>query len=122
MDKKLINAVARQMGGIATLRESASDICTYGASCGFNGFIYHTETEAFTKKNHALIMELLSECADDTGINALELLSGFNCFKNMTDVEIFDGLMNPMSDDRTTVYNGLAWFALEEAARSFENN
>ena len=83
MDKKLINAVARQMGGIATLRESASDICTYGASCGFNGFIYHTETEAFTKKNHALIMELLSECADDTGINALELLSGFNCFKNI---------------------------------------
>ena len=122
MNKKLILAVAKQMGGTSNLKESASDICNHGASGGFNGFIYYVETEAFTKNNHTLIMELLSECADDIGINAFELLSGFNCFKNMTDIEIFEGLMNSRSDDRTTVYNGLAWFALEEAARSFENN
>ena len=122
MNKKLVTAVAKQMGGIAALKESASDICNHGAAGGFIGFIYYTEPEAFTKKHHALIMQLLSEYADDIGCNVLELLSGFNCFKNMTDAEIFEGLMKPKSDDRTTIYNGLAWFALEEAAKSFENN
>ena len=60
MNKKLINAVAKQMGGMSNLKESASDICNYGGASGFTGFIYYVETEAFTKKNHTLIMELLS--------------------------------------------------------------
>jgi hypothetical protein len=122
MDKKLINAVAKQIGGMANLKESASDICNYGASGGVSGFIYYTETDAFTKRNHALIMELLNNYADDMGTNALELLSGFNCFKDMTEHEIFDGLMNPKSDDRPTIYNGLAWFALEEVSRYIGEN
>lgn len=122
MNKKLINAVAKQMGGMANLKDHASDICNYGASGGVSGFIYYTETEAFTKRNHALIMELLNNYADDMGSNALELLSGFNCFKDMKEHEIFDGLMNPKSDDRTTIYNGLAWFALEEVARYIEGD
>jgi len=122
MNKKLINAVARQIGGIKELKNHASDICNYGAAGGFNGFIYYTDTVAFTKKNHALIMELLNNYADDMGVNVLELLSGFNCFKGMNEHEIFDGLMNPRSDDRTTIYNGLAWFALEEVSSFIDNN
>lgn len=122
MNKKLINAVAKQMGGMANLKESASDICNYGASGGVSGFIYYSDTEAFTKRNHELIMELLNNYADDMGVNALELLNGFNCFKDKEEHEIFDGLMNPESDDRTTIYNGLAWFALEEVARYIEEN
>jgi len=122
MNKKLIAAVAKQMGGMKNLKESAADICNHGASGGVDGFIYYTETEAFTKRNHALIMQMLNDCADDMGTNAIELLSSFNCFNGMSDAEIFDGLMNPKSDDRTTIYNGLAWFALEEAARYIEEN
>jgi hypothetical protein len=30
--------------------------------------------------------------------------------------------MNPKSDYRTAVYNGLAWFALEAVARYIEEN
>jgi len=120
MDKKLINAVAKQMGGMANLKESAADICKHGASGGVAGFIYYTETEAFTKRNFTKIIVLLNEYADDMGTNAIELLKGFNCFKNMSNAEIFDGLTNSKSDDMATVYNGLAWFALEEAARSLE--
>ena len=122
MNKKLINAVAKQMGGMVNLKGHDSDIYNYGAAGGFNGFMYYAETDAFTIKNHTLIMELLNEYADDIGVNVLQLLSGFNCFKNMSDAEIFDGLMNPNSDDRAAIYNGLAWFALEEAARYFEKN
>ena len=122
MNKKLINAVAKQMGGMANLKKSASDICNYGAAGGFNGFIYYTDTVAFTKRNHALIMELLNIYADDMGTNALELLSSFKCFKDMKEYEIFDGLMDPKSVDRTTIYNGLAWFALEEVACYIEEN
>ena len=89
----------------------------FGASGGVRGFSYFTDTVAFTKRNHSAIMELLNNYVEDMGTNALELLSGFNCFKDMKEHEIFDGLMNPKSEDRTTVYNGLAWFALEEVAR-----
>lgn len=122
MNKKLINAVAKQIGGLKELKNHASDICNYGANGGFNGFIYYTDTLAFTKRNHALIIELLNSVSDDMGVNALELLNGFNCFKDMKEHEIFDGLMNSKSDDRTTIYNGLAWFALEEVSRFIDNN
>jgi len=120
MNKKLVAAVAKQMGGMKNLKESAADICKYGAGAGVTGFIYYTETEAFTKRNFTKIMTLLNEYADDMGLNAIELMYGFNCFKDMSVHEIFDGLTNKNSDDRTTIYNGLAWFALEEAARSLE--
>ena len=120
MNKYLLNAVAKQMGGIKILKESAPDICNHGAAAGVTGFIYYDETEAFTKRNYDLIIALLNEISDEMGVNSLELLSGFRCFKNMSNPEIFDGLMNPKSDDRTTIYNGLAWFALEEAARYIE--
>lgn len=122
MNKKLINAVARQIGGIKELRNYASDICNYGADGGFNGFIYYTDTVAFTKRNHALIMELLNNYAEYMGVNVLELLSGFNCFKDMNENKIFDGLTNKKSEDKTTIYNGLAWFALEECARYIDQN
>ena len=117
MNKKLINAVAKQSGGLRNLSASAKDIINNGAAGGYTGFIYYEDTVAFTKKHLVLIMQHLNNCADDLGFNALDLLSGFNCFKNMSDYEVFDGLMNPDSDDRQTVYNGLAWFALEEVAR-----
>ena len=116
MNKKLIHAVAKQFGGMRNLSESAKDIVNNGAAGGYTGFIYYTDTCAFTKRNHTLIMQHLNACADDLGLNALDLLSNFNCFKNMSTYEIFDGLMNPNSGDRQTVYNGLAWFILEEAA------
>ena len=122
MNKKLINAVAKQIGGLKELKNHAGDICNYGAAGGFNGFVYYTDTVAFTKRNHFLIMELLNNYADHMGSNAHELLRGFNCFKDMKEHEIFDGLMNSKSDDRTTIYNGLAWFALEEVARYIEEN
>ncbi len=122
MNKKLITAVAKQMGGMAELRGHASDICNYGASGGVSGFIYYTDTVAFATRNHALIMELLNNCSDEMGVNALELLNGFVCFKDIEEHEIFDGLINKNSNDRTTVYNGLAWFALEEVARYIDEN
>ena len=122
MNKKLINAVAKQIGGIKELKNYASDISNHGANSGYSGFIYYTDTVKFTKKNYALIMELLNNYSDDMGINALELLKGFNCFNNMTDYELFDGLTNSNSEERTTVFNGLAWFALEECARYIEQN
>jgi len=120
MNKKLINAVIKQSGGLRNLSKSANDITNNGAAGGYAGFINYTDTCAFTKRNHTLIMKHLKDCADDMGTNAIELLSEFSCFKDMDAQEIFDGLTNPDSDDRTTVYNGLAWFALEEAVRSLE--
>ena len=53
MNKKLINAVAKQIGGLKELKNHASDICNYGAAGGFNGFI------SFLCKALSCLLELL---------------------------------------------------------------
>ena len=117
----LKRAVASQMGGAECLYESASDIATCGANCGWSGFIYYNDTVAFTKRNKAKIISCLKEDAVNCGESFANFVSSFNCFKGMTQDEIMDGLYNPKSDNRTTVYNGLAWYALESVCYAIVN-
>ena len=49
------------------------------------------------------------------------MLQHWTCFKGMSQCEIMGGLYNPKSDDKTTVYNALAWYALEEVANVVYN-
>lgn len=60
------------------------------ASAGVGGFIYHTETVAFAKKNMVLIIKALNELEQETGAP-----------------------LNKPTDDETQFYNWMAWFALE---------
>jgi hypothetical protein len=107
-------AVIRQLGG----RDSLEDICTHGVSGGFTGFIYYTDTVAFSKRNKAQILARLRDDAGDMGAaNVWELLAGFGCFKGMTQDKIVEGFYEASSDHRQAVYNGLAWYAAEEIAR-----
>ena len=123
MEKKLINAVRRQIGDV----EYLEDVYNHGAGAGFPGFTYYTDTVAFYKKNKAAIIELAKEQADGMGINILEMIGGFNCLK------YYDYKTNRWTDEEgqeaigQTVYgrkvddvvaNALAWYALEEVARS----
>lgn len=117
----LIRSVIRQIGGWESFKESATDVANHGAAGGCCGFIYYTETVAFTKRNKKEIDALLADLSDQIGTSFSEFICGFNCLKGYFNSEILDGYYNPRSENRTEVYNALAWFALEEVCNSYIN-
>jgi hypothetical protein len=119
---KLTRAVAKQIGGMDSLKEIAQDVCNHGADVGFHGFIYYSDTTAFYKKNKAAIIELVAEMAQDLGETAIALVKGFNCLKSSTEEEIATTLYGKPSQHDQTVANALAWFALEEVCRTITDN
>lgn len=122
---RLIRAVVRQFGGWESFSESALDVCRGGIDGGFHGFIYNAETEAFAKRNRALIAELASQQAREFGTGVIEMIRGFGCFRHYspkpTDEEIglalYAGKDKP---DGPNMLNALAWYAGEEVCREFE--
>ena len=116
--KTLEKAVIEQYGTREEFLEAIPDIMQGGASAGVSGFIYYHETLDFTKKHFDLIIQALKDDAESFGLGLLEMLRGFRCFEGMSEDEIASGLYDPKSEDRTSVYNGLAWYALESVAWS----
>lgn len=114
IDPALIRAVVRQFGGIEQFNDQFRDVANHGIDGGFSGFIYHSDTVKFAKKNKKLIMALAKDQARDFGVETIEMLKGFNCFKGV-DVEAY--FMGWHKDDETTILNGLAWYAGEEVCR-----
>lgn len=95
----MINAIKRRLDA-ATRR----DVVRHGASAGFSGFTYYTDTTKFYNKHETAIWELLEEQYEDYGHdNPMQMIAAFNGAKQVTDL--------------TTFKNLLAWFALEEVCR-----
>ena len=117
----LKRAVMRQYGDSSSFYESIPDIANYGASGGVSGFIYYSDTVNFTKRNKIKIMQSLTELSNDIGESIISMLSHWQCLNGMSQREIMEGLYNPKSDNKTTVYNALAWYALEEVANVVYN-
>tara|TARA_R110000824_G_scaffold42506_4_gene125126 strand:+ start:1826 stop:2239 length:414 start_codon:yes stop_codon:yes gene_type:complete len=119
----LARAVVKQYGRWVDWKESASDIASYGADGGVNGFIYHVDTIEFYEANKGNIHELARQMMDDLGGPDLlcEFVASFNCVDlEAYEVEqaIEDGESN---EDYTQVANALAWYALEETANDYIN-
>lgn len=123
LNASLIRAVVRQLGGWESFQQSAPDIASHGIDGGFHGFIYYTDTEAFARRNRALIAEMASEQAKEFGTGVIEMIRGFGCFRNgtkPTDEEIGSALYaGKDAKDGLPVLNALAWYAGEEVARSY---
>lgn len=120
IDAKLIRAVIKQSGGWESFTEMASDVCNHGASGGFNGWIYHTETCEFYAKNRKLICELAQDLASDIGEDMLTMVSNFNDIKgDYSTVEVGQTIFGNKSQHDTQIANALAWFAIEEVCRSY---
>jgi hypothetical protein len=119
---KLQRAVYRQMKAddMGEFLETLQDVANHGAGGGFNGFIYYTETVSFTKRNRAEIMEQLKEDADSYGSSVSDMVCGFNCFKGYSEDEVLTALYSGKGENVTTVYNGLAWYALETVASQLD--
>lgn len=120
----LIRAVVKQSGGWSEFKERANDITNHGVDAGVSGWIYYSETVPFWRKNRKLIIELANSVANDVSEQALYTVQHFNCLCNHGEPiysadEIGQALYRHHTDEFTSVHNALAWFALEEVARSY---
>lgn len=118
---KLKEAVIRQIGGKNNARDYFPDVCSHGASEGFNGFIYYTETISFWKRHKNLILKYAEELATDLGEDMITMIQNFNAIKgDFSQTEIAQALYGRCNEDKyTNIYNVMAWFALEEVAREY---
>ena len=127
----LIRAVVKNMNGWDSFKESAQDVVDHGAACGFGNFIYYTDTVAFTSKNRKIIAEYAAEQSKEIGYkDEIEMILSFNVIKKdsadllcgtITSSDIAKALYGRLTDDdkKTTIYNVLAWYALEEVAHAY---
>ncbi len=124
INPKLASAVIRQFGGWETFQEKAADVVNHGIDCGYCGFIYYAETTAFVKKHKKLIIENITQFANEFGESFVKVIADFNCLKNtgITENDVMLALMSPRSCDDFVLqqfYNALAWYAGETVAREY---
>ncbi len=113
-------AVIRHCGGWEAFKDIAEDVANHGADAGFGGWTYYSDTVAFTRKNKGAIMEALQADAEECTMGLLELVQSFRCIgKDYSIDEIGKAIYAGKGDAVTTVYNGLAWYALEAVARQY---
>lgn len=125
----LIRAVVRQSGGWSEWDQTARDVTRGGADGGFHGFIYYTDTVPFARRNRDAILEMAKQQAEDMGAgDEFQMIVGFNCLKGQewTPGEVARTLYDTRqrarrsdNDVRGLLWNALAWYALEEVARSY---
>jgi hypothetical protein len=117
----LIRAVSRQLGGWEYFTDSAEDIRNHGADGGWNGFIWYDDTKKFYRRNRKAILQLAEQLADDIGEDLLSMVASFNCLKcyKLTQNEVAQALYLSKGEWVDSVQNAMAWFALEETARSY---
>jgi hypothetical protein len=114
-------AVSRQMGGKSELLQHYKDVANHGADCGFNGFIYYAETVKFWRNNKKLILESLSQLADDLGENVTDMVKNFSCIKgDFSTDEIAKALYGNYCKEFDLIYNCLAWYALETVCQEMD--
>jgi hypothetical protein len=124
--KTLINGVLNKIDP-----ETDIEMCNeHGANGGIGSFIYYNDTHKFAMRYRKLIIKLLQESADQMGQEIVEMVSGFGVFRDRVN-----GGSTMDSEDRMELYkyigggkceqsiitNLMAWFALEEVCRMFED-
>ena len=102
------------------LKGTMSDIQNHGIDGGFSGFIYYADTLEFFDKNRSIILNELSELADELGESYVDMVKKFPCLNGDFDHEVDSVLMNIDCEDDTTVKNALSWFAAEHVAFQIE--
>lgn len=137
MNNQLIKAVSEQCGyetddsagfrlfdaSNAELIQLFSDVSNHGASDGYGGFIYHSDTCKFARDNMPLIIEQLKEDASNCGMDVFEMVSHLKYLNDYPAFEIASVIFNQADEATindgadTQILNALAWYALEEVAR-----
>ena len=119
--KTLINGVINALGGT----EYVNDVNRSGADAGFPGFTYYSDTHKFAMRYRKLIVSHLEEQADQLGEEVVKMVSNFGVFRNCPmDNEDRKDLYRFIGGGRceqSTITNVMAWYALEEVCRMFDN-
>ena len=125
----LIHAIVAGNGGWNEFKEKAQDIADHGSQSGCGGFIYYTETTAFTTKYRPLIVEFAEDQAKELDYpSAVTMIQDFNtisdCVFSHNDIAkaLYGRLNNNDTDQyyiKEQVYNVLCWYIEEEVSRSF---
>lgn len=122
----LIRAIVSGNGGWDEFKEKAQDIADHGSQSGCGGFIYYTETMAFTAKHRPLIAAFAEEQAKELGYPlAVAMIQDFkDCDFSYSDIAkaLYGRLNNNGTDQyyiKEQVYNVLCWYIEEEVSRSF---
>ena len=117
----LINAVLDRIG-YKENKVVVQDVNNSGAGAGYSGFIYHSETHSFTIRYRKYIIMLLEDTAD--GQNIEEMVAGFDVIRksemDLQDRRDLYKLLGGGKPSQGTITNVMAWFALEEVCRMFE--
>ena len=94
-----------------------------GANAGYGGFIYCSETHTFTIRYRKYIIMLLEDTAEQMGQNIEEMVAGFGVFRksnmDLQDRRDLYKLLGGGKPSQGTITNVMAWFALEEVCRMF---
>jgi hypothetical protein len=119
--KTLINGVITGLHGM----ESIPDVNRSGADAGFGNFIYYSDTHKFAMRYRKLINRLLQDQADQLGEEVVKMVSGFGVFRrspmdNEDRAELYKYIGGGKCE-QSTITNLMAWFALEEVCRMFED-
>ena len=118
--KSLINAVINNIG-----MDSVMDVVNHGADSGFSGFIYYSDTHKFAMKYRKLIAAWLEQEADELGEDVISMVGNFGVFRNSKmdadDKRDLYKYLGGGKPEQGTITNVLAWFALEEVCRLFDN-
>ena len=125
----LIRAIVSGNGGWDEFKTKAQDIADHGSQSGCGGFIYYTETMAFTAKHRPLIVEFAEDQAADLGYSSIVvMIQDFNTIKdcNFSYSDIAKALYGRLSNNdpdqryiKEQIYNALCWYIEEEVSRSF---
>lgn len=118
---KLVRSTVRQIGGWEEFKRAARDIARHGANGGFHGFVYYTDTVAFTKRNKIEIITLAERQAYELGEDdVISMIAGFRSLNDIRPSQVARALYDSKSEAQTEVFNTLAWYALEEVARAYD--
>lgn len=129
MPATLIRTIVAGNGGWDEFKEKAQDIADHGSQSGCGGFIYYTETAAFTAKHRPLIVEFAEDQAKEIGYpSAITMIQDFNMIRNceFSHDDIAKALYGRLSNNdpdqyyiKEQIYNVLCWYIEEEVSRSF---
>ena len=117
--KTLISGVLNRIG-----TDYIEDVNSHGADAGFPGFTYYDDTHRFAMRHRKTIVSMLENQAQELGEEVVEMVSHFGVFrKSPMDNEDRRELYRYLSGakcEQSTITNLMAWFALEEVCRMFE--